>query len=848
MRTIRTIALTLALSVGPSLAGAAPPPANSPLSRGEHPRVFFTATDLPGLRDRIAALYKSEFQAFVNLLNDTSVLSSGQKLTENNWGAVNYAFLAALDPREMQLRGFSFAPALDTPEEYCARAIASARALLGAIASGSGGGDPESLSKGFPAPIYLPATVAYDWCFPYLSAADRTAIVDAFVSVYNLHYAGKNILTMSFPGAPDMVASSRVSADIHDLLGVLAFYGDPYPSAAVQAELYDAFHTVWVNRVLVELNYFYRTATGWHEGPGGYLSNAYVNFAVALAAFSSAAGSNYVASTPFFTSYPLFQLANVGPHGLLFRCGSSGTSRCPEYLDRWGTISGGIAGIECKSSILTAGLLRHAGHANAPLAKWAYQQTAGGCPTALTVFGGTWANAVVFMFIYGDKEVTAQSPVEARLPKTHRLGLGQYVMRTGYESTDSRVVFWAPEHAMYGHATKDYGHFTIHKFGNLILKPANSKSGDAEIKSSKFNLMGSMVGIHKGASDATLDFNGNVIDPFFGARGSTTIRTAGRVIAEDINRTGYDYVAYDNSPSWSPTTADVFEREFVYLKGPLNAEYVVVLDRVNVRNPGSDEKIWKIWIPADPQFVNGTPTNPRLGKWTSVNTDTMVMTNRFSSLTTPNFSSAPTHGRFFLRTLSPSAVEINVLGGPGKEYQSGDDDGSTPWGAPAMTQGMHEYLGWGRIEVRPRVAQAYDVFLNVIQFGDADTLALMTPTVRVDSADGRMIGVDIRERTGNRVVMFSASPAGAGRISSVAYTMVPVATASRQLLVNMNPSTTYHVKTLATAAGTSVEVTTTAQPGSVAVTSDAAGVLDFTLNGLSVDATAPAPPKNLMVR
>lgn len=88
-------------------------------------------------------------------------------------------------------------------------------------------------------------------------------------------------------------------------------------------------------------------------------------------------------------------------------------------------------------------------------------------------------------------------------------------MRSGYGATDSQVTFWARAHELYGHDSTEFGHFTLHKFGNLILTPANSKSGDAVLSSAKFNLFNNVIGIHKGTSDQSLGFNGAVVDPFF---------------------------------------------------------------------------------------------------------------------------------------------------------------------------------------------------------------------------------------------------------------------------------------------------------------------------------------------
>ncbi len=837
-------ALTILLSA--PIGKAAAPPSNSPAALGLHPRLFFTASELPGLRDRIATHYQTEFQDFINLLNDTSVLSSGQKAIENHWGSLNYAFIAALDPQEMSQRGFSFDSALDTSQEYCDKAVSYAKTMLGAISAAGGQGHGE-LRTGYPQNDYFPALATYDWCYSLMTGTDKTDIAGAFVSAYNTKYAGNDVLTMEISGSP-MLANNQSTADIFDILGVIAFYGDPYPSAAVQADMYNAFYDIWLDRVMTELNYFYGPATGWHEGPG-YFSDGSVNMIVPVGMFSSALGVDYIASTPFFYNLPLFWLGNVKPHTTFSsKCGASGTEICREFQERWGTI-GSTAGINCKTSLLASGMLRRANHGNASLARYVREDIdTNSCQGAILPYGGTWAHAVLYWFIYGDRETPPKSPAEVNTPKTLKLGLGEYVMKSGYTHTDSQVIFWAKEHNMYGHESQEYGDFSLHKFGNLILRAANSKSGDAVIDKSKGNIFRNLIGIHKGGSDLQLSFNGDVPDPFFTSRGISKIETAGKLLAEDINNTDYDYIAFDNSASWDPATADISQREFLYLRGPANKEYLVLLDRMNVINP-SDKKIWKIWIPAEPVFENGNPTNPRGGKWTSTNSNLISMTNAYSSLETSKYESAPTHGKFFLKTLLPDSFSLNFLGGPGKEFQSGDDDGSTPWGAPSMTQGMHEYLGWGRIEVVPTTAQNYDHFLNVIQFGDSNSLTSPSPAVKIISTSTKMVGADIQDSTGNRVVLFSSAEDGSPVVGDVNYQFKPVLSDTKHLLVNLQPSTTYYISLSTDQVNTTVTVSLNSQSGGNSVASNNKGVLSYTLSGLTVvEPTSPAPPINVTVQ
>jgi hypothetical protein len=483
-----------------------------------------------------------------------------------------------------------------------------------------------------------------------------------------------------------------------------------------------------------------------------------------------------------------------------------------------------------------SGLLRKSNHPHAPLAKWVHRVLPKrDCLEALTDYGGLWSNAVLYWFIYGDKEVAPKTPTEMDVTNTQRLGLGQYVMRSGYGSDATQVVFWATPWNMYGHLPGTQGgQFTIHKFGNLIVHSGNGKSGMGKIRTSRGNIFRNTIGIHKASSDPQLDFDGGVADPFWRARGITRIKQMGKVIAEDVNNGKFDYVGFDAATAWNPATADVVQREFVYLRGRQNQEYVVVFDRVNVRNHRADEKIWKIWTPTQPAFENGAPENPRQGKWVSKNSDLMSVTNKFLS-SQLDHQSASTHGKLFLKTLAPRNPVINVLGGGGKEYQSGDDDGKTPWGAPSMSEYARQHLGWGRLEVRPADNKNYDIFLNVLQIGDANTLSSMSPASMLESSDGRLVGAQIEDASNPWLVMFPRKATDVFALSSITYSFKPVDRVINHLLTGMQPSKRYHVKHSAGRDGTTVTVSASPQSGSFVVSSNAQGVLHFTLDGDTAD-------------
>ena len=136
--------------------------------------------------------------------------------------------------------------------------------------------------------------------------------------------------------------------------------------------------------------------------------------------------------------------------------------------------------------------------------------------------------------------------------------------------------------------------------------------------------------------------------------------------------------------------------------------------------------------------------------------------------------------------------------------------------------------------MRPSVAQPYDVFLNVIQFGDANTLSAMAPIARVDSSAGTSTGAHIGDAANQWVVMAARTAAPHYEIRDTTYSFTAVVPRSRHLLINMARKTTFHVKVSATGADTKVEIATGAASGGTSVVSNDQGVLSFEVNGTLV--------------
>jgi hypothetical protein len=287
---------------------------------------------------------------------------------------------------------------------------------------------------------------------------------------------------------------------------------------------------------------------------------------------------------------------------------------------------------------------------------------------------------------------------------------------------------------MYGHEPgTDAGHFTLHKFGNLIVHAGNGKSGEGVVENfTGTNFARNVIGIRRG-TEAVLQFAParKTFDPFWLTRGIDRIGLGGALIADQVGGV-LDYVAFDATLSWTDR-ADAVERELVYLRGPTNAEYVVVLDRIALRNQ-ADVPIWKVWTAAPSDFSAGVQTGGQAGIWEASGRPVARVVNQRSGLKTPYFESPDTHGALFVTPVWPSRLRMRILGGTNREFQ--DLNGATPFGTPAMTDGAQEYLGWGRIETWPLDRTDRHVFLHVLQPGDARTIGTPTTATPLASTDG----------------------------------------------------------------------------------------------------------------
>ena len=168
----------------------------------------------------------------------------------------------------------------------------------------------------------------------------------------------------------------------------------------------------------------------------------------------------------------------------------------------------------------------------------------------------------------------------------------------------------------------------------------------------------------------------------------------GHEIGPDEQSPDYSFLSGNLRKAYYEETVENYERSFMFynLRDKEHPAALIVFDRVTAQKPAF-EKAW---------LLNG-PTKPE------------IKGNRSTFINNENGY----NGKMTVDTLLPTSgnTKIAVIGGEGQDaYSGGVNYSSDTTLNPKLT---HEAQGY-RIEVSPEKDEAKDIFLNVIQVGDAD--------------------------------------------------------------------------------------------------------------------------------
>ncbi len=686
-------------------------PTPSFLPPAGHPRVYFTAEDVPTIRENLTKPQNAAtYEMYRGYVEDTSTDGKLQQKDGSNFSAKTLAIIES--------KAFEYA--INGDEARGKEAVSMMKNVCDTA-------NIEKYDYNQAGQTIFTIAAVYDWCYPLLD--DETK---AFFS--NMTTATATYLEVGWPPTKQgAVTGHGVEGQImRDLMCAgLAMYDE-------RPDIYINTAGRFFSEFIEPKEFMYPAQMhnqGDHYAAYRYQWEILCTWILDRVGYPRVFGDEQ--------QYLMYQyLYTRRPDGQVFKDGDGSKNNIAT-----GTYYNGYA----RSMFLAANYFGD------PYLKWeAMRELPNFC--AQTPSGNQTLNPVEFL-VFNDPDLEAKPVSELPLTHYNPSPKGGMVARTGWEDGfDSPAVvaeMKINEYWFANHQHLDAGSFQIYYKGALANDTGyyqayrtstsdTANNGNTDYGSAHFNnyyrrtiAHNSMLvydpneplsnfGGHANDGGQRMPNNGSetktlddLLDP---AKGYKVGEILGHEYGTDPIEPNYSYLKGDISDAYSDKV-DNFERSFMFLnlKDEAHPAAILVFDRVISSNKDF-EKIWLCHGLNEPQ-ISGSRT---------VFTDT-----RESKDDSYN-------GKLTIDTLLPAAdnVDISAVGGEGKEHWV---FGTNYEGKP-VSGGSNEGGGW-RVEISPKTANEEDYFLNVLQVGDADGAeALPVTLIETDKVAGAVVS--------DRVVVF----------------------------------------------------------------------------------------------
>ena len=337
-------------------------------------------------------------------------------------------------------------------------------------------------------------------------------------------------------------------------------------------------------------------------------------------------------------------------------------------------------------------------------------------------------------------EIKAKGPSEST-PKARLFkNMGQIFMRSGSGADDTYALFTAGG-ILVQHRHYDNNNFVIYKKGFLALDTGTRPQPGLHLthyfcrtvahNCILINMPGETMPRYWGVVGTPAKTETLVPVPNDGGQS----RIPGSEVIAFEENANFVYIASDATDSYHKDKADLVIRQFVFLP----PDHFVIFDRV-ISSKAEYKKTWLLHTATEPAISN------------------------------KEFYADHGEGRLFCRTLLPQNGRLTKIGGPGKQFWSGDKNWPLPTLSPddwnyknrnSIPDDTKELLGQWRVEVSPEKEATSDLFLHLIQVGER-SLQSMAVSETVQSGD--MAGVRFTYGQKQYEVLFNTKDKVGGKI------------------------------------------------------------------------------------
>ena len=665
------------------------PKPNSPIAKRSHPRLFATAEGMVAMREKIKNYYKPDFQNFVNDLDGLYNVSPGSGALAE-WNVLfavarSFALLYQIDPATLGVT------AQHTQKEYGQKALTIGLHLAQKLPNDwdelHHGASNLTTDDGGLASLAL--QVVYDWTHDLATLEQRRALATRLITMWNNRYDSEKVKL-----------ENHYAANVHVYGSALCFYNDADLGATFTTsaqQMMNSFQDVFINRQLGVAAKIFEGSSDWMEGDS-YSMDAFIGIMMLAGAAGSALDENFFVTNPWLHDAPYFIYYSINPMPY----------QGEYYFTQHNTASGLTGRNRNTSAVMNmAAAALHATNPNlAAFAAWFCEKSPYGLRVDDYAYYEPHIYDFFYKFVFGTRPVEKKSPAEAAIPLSYHLGQ-MHVMRSDHGTDDATLVqFFSPQYwYQNGHNEEESGSFNLHRFGPLVIAAVctkNSGDGIPRADEGKGMALNNVFGL---GPDKELNLEkGSISDeadtPQDFVIGANT--HIGTVEAREHRPELLDYVNYNYTRGYkagSKTT--LARRALVYLRGPVNQEFVVIMDRVD----SAQEKYFVVHTPVDIDAMGGTWSAAGSGHWTSTAKQAKVV-NRLDR----------SHGQMYLTSVWPQNTTLHKFGGAGYEWVWAD--GSTV----AYRGEFGELASFLYSDHTLQIRSPENLFLTALQIGDANTM------------------------------------------------------------------------------------------------------------------------------